>query len=40
MPKHAYRNISDTFLHAFVAFVSTSKHLHSTKSLLPDPGPT
>jgi len=42
MPKHAYRNVSDTFLHAFLAFGSISKHLHSTKShaLLPNPGPT
>ena len=37
MPKHAYRNISNTFLHAFLAFGSISKLLHCTKShsLLP-----
>jgi len=41
MPEHAYRNVSGTFLHVFLAFGSISKHLHCTKShsLLLDPGP-
>jgi len=41
MHKHVYRKVSDTFLHAFLAFGSISKHLHCTKShsLLPDPDP-
>jgi len=26
MPKRAYRNVSDTFLNAFLAFGSISKH--------------
>jgi len=41
MAKHPYRNVSDTFLHAFLTFGSISKHLHCTKShSLPlDPGP-
>jgi len=39
--KLAYRNVSDTLLHVFLAFGSISKHLHCTKSrsLLPDRGP-
>ena len=42
MPKHAYRNASDTFLHAFLAFGSIPKHLPCVKSqsLLLNPGPT
>jgi len=36
MPKYAYRNVSDTFFHAFVAFDSISKHFHYTNR---SPGP-
>ena len=32
MPKYTYRNISNTFFPAFLAFGSISKHFHCTKS--------
>jgi len=30
--QHAYRNVSDTFLHAFLVFGSISRHWHCTKN--------
>jgi len=36
MPKYTYRNVSNTRLHAFLAFSSISKHFHHTNC---SPGP-